>query len=92
MSELSTDKRPAASLCVCFAARRSVVRVFKKRKVSKCLSVSLVPLPAFDDVIQGQAILHGIKAFSAPTVQLKLMIVFVCLTKHSKTELRLVIR
>lgn len=51
--------------------------------VCVCLSRAPIILPAFDDAIQGQAILHRIKAFSRPTTELEC----VRLRKDSDTEL-----
>jgi len=43
----------------------------KKEKKTIRIEMSLIPLPAFDDAIQGQAILEWIKAFSRATAGLK---------------------
>lgn len=104
MSELSTDKHPAGfkplslfcrmALCVCYSVKENGGRVWvqkKKRKKTnvKCLCPSLIPLPAFDDAIQGQAIFHWIKAFSRSTSELKWMMVIVwLLCVWTKTDKR----
>lgn len=82
-------------LCVCVTVWKRMGDVCeskkKKRKKTnvKCLCPSLIPLPAFDDAIQGQAIFHWIKAFSRSTSELKWMMVIVwLLCVWTKTDKR----
>lgn len=52
----------------------------KKRHLLRPSSLPPCPaaVPGFSDVIQGQAMLHGIKVFNKPTAEPRWMMVFVC--------------